>query len=146
MLIYGAYRLSGYSSLMLWLCFFTASLLIAGYTHCSLYSGNSKTALLGSSDDLVVRDPVGFAIRPQMIGYLLLIVELLMLHLGQNRNRRWFLGLPPLFAIWINCHGSFFRALLLLPAWKEVYSDNVSAIFIRSAPSSPRGPSLDSGF
>ena len=31
-LIYGAYRLGGYSSLMLWLCFFTASLLIAGYT------------------------------------------------------------------------------------------------------------------
>ncbi|SRR6266550_227238 len=105
-----------------------------------------RRALLGSSDDLVVRDPAGFAIRPQMIGYLLLIVDLLMLHLGQNRNRRWFLGLPPLFAIWINCHGSFFRALRLLPAWKEVYSDNVSAIFIRSAPSFPRSPSLDSGF
>jgi len=76
-LIYGAYRLSGYSSLMLWLCFFTASLLIAGYTHCSLYSGNSKTALLGSSDDLVVRDR-RLCNSTQMIGYLLLVVELLM--------------------------------------------------------------------
>src|SRR5262249_49154734 len=44
---------------------------------------------------------------PQMIGYLLLIFELLLLHLGQNRDRRWFFGLPVLFAIWINSHGSF---------------------------------------
>src|ERR1700722_15482809 len=29
--IYGAYRWGGYSGLMLWLCFFTALLLIAGY-------------------------------------------------------------------------------------------------------------------
>lgn len=111
-LIYGAYRLGGYSGLMLWLCFFTAALLIAGYTLCSLYSGNSKTALLGALT-IWLFGTIGFAIRPQMIGYLLLVVELLLLHLGQTRNRRWFFGLPPLFAIWINCHGSFFFGLVL---------------------------------
>jgi hypothetical protein len=109
-LIYGTYRLGGYSGLMLWLCFFTAALLIAGYILCSLYSGNSKTALLGALT-IWLFGTIGFAIRPQMIGYLLLIVELLVLHLGQTRNRRWFFGLPPLFAIWINCHGSFFFGL-----------------------------------
>src|SRR5690242_21267506 len=31
LLVYGAYRLGGYSGLMLWLCFFSAALLIAGY-------------------------------------------------------------------------------------------------------------------
>jgi len=144
-LIYGAYRLSGYSSLMLWLCFFTASLLIAGYTHCSLYSGNSKTALLGSSDDLVVRDR-WLCNSTQMIGFLLLVVELLMLHLGQTRNRRWFLDYDRCLPFGLTATALFLRALRLLPAWKEVYSDNVYAIFIRSAPSSPRGPSLDSGF
>jgi hypothetical protein len=111
-LIYGAYRLGGYSGLMLWLCFFTASLLIAGYTLCSLYSGNSKTALLGALT-IWLFGTVGFAVRPQMIGYLFLIFELLLLHLGQTRDRRWFLGLPPLFAIWINCHGSFFFGIAL---------------------------------
>jgi hypothetical protein len=111
-LIYGAYRLGGYSGLMLWLCFFTAALLIAGYTLCSLYSGNSKTAFLGALA-IWLFGTIGFAIRPQMIGYLLLIVELLLLHFGQTRNRRWFFGLPPLFAIWINCHGSFFFGLAL---------------------------------
>ena len=111
-LIYGAYRMGGYSGLMLWLCFFTASLLIAGYILCSLYSGNSKTALFGALT-IWLFGTVGFAVRPQMIGYLLLIVELLLLHLGQTRDRRWFFGLPPLFAIWINCHGSFFFGLAL---------------------------------
>jgi hypothetical protein len=35
--------------------------------------------------------------------------------------------------------------LRLLPGWKQVYSDNVSVVFIRSAPPSPKTQSLDSG-
>lgn len=113
LLIYGAYRLGGYSGLMLWLCFFAALLLIAGYTLCSLYSGNAKTAFIGA---LVIWlfSTSGLAIRPQLIGYLLLVVELLLIHLGSRRSPRWFFGLPPLFALWVNCHGSFFLGLLLL--------------------------------
>jgi hypothetical protein len=114
-LIYGAYRLGGYSGLMLWLCFFTAALLIGGYALCSVYSGNAKVSFLGA---LVVWlfGTVGLAIRPQMIGYLLLIVELLLIHLGKTRHPRWFFALPPLFAVWINCHGSFFLGLILAGA------------------------------
>jgi hypothetical protein len=111
-LIYGAYRWGGYSGLMLWLCFFTATLLIAGYALCSLYSANSKVALMGALT-IWLFGTIGFAIRPHMIGYLLLIVELLLLHLGQTRDRRWFFALPPLFAIWVNSHGSFFLGLVL---------------------------------
>jgi hypothetical protein len=112
-LIYGAYRWVGYSGVMLWLCFFSAALLMAGYVLCSLYSGNSKTAFLGA---LVIWlfSTSGLAVRPQLIGYLLLVLELLLVYLGSTRNPRWFFGLPPLFAIWVNCHGSFFLGLLLL--------------------------------
>lgn len=115
-LIFGAYRLGGYSGLMLGLCFFTAALLIGGYALCSVYSGNAKVSFLGA---IVVWlfGTVGLAIRPQMIGYLLLIVELLLIHLGRTRNPRWFLALPPLFAVWINCHGSFFLGLILAGAF-----------------------------
>ena len=93
MLIYGAYRWGGYSGLMLWLCFFTAVLLITGYILCSLYSGNSKTAFIGALT-IWLFGTVGSAVRPHMIGYLLLVVELLLLHLGQTRNRNWLFGLP----------------------------------------------------
>ncbi len=85
MLIYGAYGWAGYPGLMLWLCFFTSALLIAGYALCSLYSGNAKVGWAGA---LVIWlfASVGYAIRPQMIGYLLLILELLVIHLGRTRN------------------------------------------------------------
>jgi hypothetical protein len=106
-LIYGAYRWSGYSGLMLWLCFFTAALLIAGYALCSLYSGNAKVGFAGAMV-IWLFSTSGVAVRPQVIGYLFLVVELLVVHLGRRRNPRWFFCLPPLFALWVNCHGSFF--------------------------------------
>jgi len=106
-LIYGSYRFGGYSGMMLWLCFFTSALLIAGYVLCSLYSGNVKIGWAGSLA-IWLFATVGYAVRPQMVGYLLLIVEMLVLHLGRTRSTRWFFWLPPIFAIWINCHASFF--------------------------------------
>ncbi len=111
-IIYGAYRFAGYSGLMAWLCLFTAAQLIVGYFLCCLYSGNAKVAFLGSLL-IWLFATVGFSIRPQMIGYLLLTVELVLLHLGRTRNPRWFFALPVLFAFWVNCHGSFFLGLIL---------------------------------
>jgi hypothetical protein len=111
-LIYGAYRWAGDSGLMLWLCFFTTALLIAGYALCSLYSGNVKVGWVGALM-IWLFATVGYAVRPQMIGYLLLIVELTLLHLGRTRSPRWFFWLPPLFAVWVNCHASFFLGIVL---------------------------------
>lgn len=114
-LIYGAYRLDGYTGLMLWLCCFTSALLVAGYVLCSLYSGNAKVSFLGALT-IWFFATIGLAIRPQMIGYLLLVFELLLLHLGRSRSPRWFFALPPLFALWVNCHGSFFLGLIVAAA------------------------------
>jgi hypothetical protein len=111
-LIYGAYKVAGYSGLMAWFCFFTSALLIAGYCLCWLYSGNAKVSFLGALT-IWLFATTGFSIRPQLIGYLLLVIELLLIHLGRTRSPRWFFGLPPLFALWINCHGSFFLGLIL---------------------------------
>ena len=111
-LIYGAYKWGGLSGLMLWLCVLSATLLIAGYGLCWLYSQNAKVAFVGAMT-LWLFGTIGFAIRPQMIGYLLLIIELVLIHLGRTRNPRWFLWLPVLFAVWINCHASFFLGLLV---------------------------------
>lgn len=111
-LIYGAYRLGGYTGLMLWLCFFASAFLIAGYGLCWLYSGNAKVGFLGAMV-IWLFATIGLAIRPQMIGYLLLVFELLLIHSGRTRNPRWFLGLPLLFAVWVNCHGSFLLGLIL---------------------------------
>jgi hypothetical protein len=110
--IYGAYKWGGYSGLMLWLCFFASAILIAGYFLCTLYSGNAKVSFMGALVVFVFAT-VGLSIRPQMIGYLLLIFEMILIHLGRTRNPRWFWCLPPLFAVWVNCHGSFFLGIVL---------------------------------
>lgn len=110
--IYAAYRAGGYSGLMAWLCILSALLLVAGYLLCSVVSGNPKVAFLGVLA-IWLFATVGFAVRPHMIGYVLLLVELLLLHLGRTRNARWFWALPPLFALWVNCHASFFMGMVV---------------------------------
>ena len=96
--IYAAWRLGDYSGLMLWFCTLTAALLAIQYLSCSLYSKNVKVAFLGALVTWFFAT-VGLAIRPQLVGYVLLACELLVLHLGRSRDRRWFLLLPPLFAL-----------------------------------------------
>jgi hypothetical protein len=115
LMLYSVYRWGGYSGLMLWMCLFTAALLIGGYAFCSLYSGNAKVALVGAMT-IWLFGTIGFAVRPHLIGYTLLLIEMTLLHLGRTRNPRWLLGLPPLFLLWVNFHGSFFLGIALAGA------------------------------
>ncbi len=110
--IYGAYKLGGFTGLELLLCALTAILLWAGYLLCTLYSGNSKVGFVGALI-LWMFATVGLSIRAQLIGYILFVLELLLIHLGRTRSTRWFWGLPVLFAVWINCHASFILGLLV---------------------------------
>ena len=110
--MYGAYKAGGFSGLMFLFCCMAAAVLIAGYALCSMYAQNPKVAFLGALT-IFVFATTGFSIRPQLLGYLLLILELILIHLGRSRNPRWFFVLPPLFALWVNCHGSFFLGLVV---------------------------------
>jgi hypothetical protein len=114
--IYLAFLSAGYTGLMIWLCFTTAAVLIAGYILCSLYTRNPKIGFLGA---LVIWffATAGLSVRPQMIGYLCLLLELIVLQLGCTRSYRCFFALPILFAIWINCHSSFFLGLIVAAAF-----------------------------
>jgi hypothetical protein len=111
--IYGAYRLGGDSGMMCWLLVFASLLLVSLYGLACLYSGNAKVSFLGGMIGWYFAT-VGLTIRPLVIGHFLLVVELLLLHLGRTRDRRWFWGLPLLFAIWVNCHGSYAFGLMVL--------------------------------
>jgi hypothetical protein len=110
--IYLAYLWGGYSGLMLWLCLLTIALLVSGYGLCWFYSGNAKVAFVGA---LIIWffATIGFAIRPQMISYLLIVAELVLIHAGRTRNPRWFFWLPVVFIIWINCHASFILGIVV---------------------------------
>jgi hypothetical protein len=105
-----AWKLNGYTGLMLWLCAVTSLLMLESYLLCALHSGSYKAAFWGGVI-VWLFSTVGLTMRPHMIGYLLLVCELLILHLGRSRSPRWFLLLPLLFALWINFHSSFFLGL-----------------------------------
>ena len=111
--LYAAWKYGGYTGLMVLFVWLTSALLIAAYALCAIYSGNAKVALLGALT-VWFFGTVGLALRPHMIGFLLLTCELLVLHLARSRNVRWAYLLPPLFAVWINCHGSFILGLMVL--------------------------------
>ncbi|HEV2484240.1 MAG TPA: hypothetical protein VGT08_01805 [Terracidiphilus sp.] len=110
--IYGAYLCGGCSGMMLWLSAMSALLLVAGYGLCWLYSGNAKVAFVGA---LIIWffATIGFSIRPQMISYILLVAELLLIYAGRTRNPRWFFWLPVVFIVWINCHASFILGIVV---------------------------------
>jgi hypothetical protein len=110
--IYGAYRAGGYPGLML--CFAAAASLLFTlvYVLCYQASGSALAAFAGAVCAWLFAT-VGMAIRPLLLGNLFLAIELIVLEAGK-RNRRWFWALPPLFAIWVNCHGSYFFGLGVL--------------------------------
>jgi len=110
--IYAAYHLGGYSGLMLWLAGLTSILLGLSYFLCYRYCRNALVSLLGALCVLFF-GTVGLAVRPLLLGNTFLVVELILLTLG-TRNRRWLWALPPLFAVWVNCHGSYFFGMAVL--------------------------------
>ena len=110
--IYAAYRMGGYSGLMLWLATLSSLLLILVYFLCYQCCGNALVSFLGGLCAWFFAT-VGLAIRPMLPGYVFLVVELLVLERGRQ-NRRWLWMLPPLFGVWVNCHGSYFFGMGVL--------------------------------
>jgi hypothetical protein len=76
------------------------------YALCYRYCGNAPMSMLGGFLAFFF-GTIGFAVRPQMIGYALLALELLLMERAWSGRPRVLWWLPPLFAIWVNCHGSW---------------------------------------
>lgn len=90
-----------------------AGVLLALYALASLRCHNSKAAFVATAVVLPLAS-VSFSVRPQMLGYLFLILTLIILErFRQGRTRALWL-LPPLFLVWVNTHGTFFIGLCAL--------------------------------
>jgi hypothetical protein len=84
--------------------------MLALYAFTTLRSGNSKAGFLASMV-LCSLAFASFTLRPQMLGYLFLVLTLIALErFRQGKHHAvWFL--PALFLIWINTHGSWIIGL-----------------------------------
>lgn len=111
--IYWAYVAGGYRGLMMWLCVLASLIFVLVFVLCWLQTRNALVSFLGGLIAWFF-GTIGLAIRPLIIGHLFLVLELLILELGRNRDRRWLWCLPPLFGVWANSHGTYFFGMGVL--------------------------------
>lgn len=125
-------RLGGVVALDALLIALAGIIMLALYGLATLRSGNSKAAFLVS----VAICSVAFAsfnMRPQMFGYLFLILVLIVLE-SFRKGISWPLWLLPLiFLAWVNTHGSFIIGLgvlvvYLLSGWKAFQLGSIEAL------------------
>ena len=100
------YRPGGVVSLCVFLIAFGSVILLSLYWLGTVRSGNSKASFV-STLFLASLAFASFTLRPQMFGYLFLILTLLVLE-KYRQGVSWPLWtLPLIFLAWVNTHGSF---------------------------------------
>ena len=113
--LYATWHYFGYAGLQLWLCLGASGIVVLTYLLCYRYCGDANVAMLGGFLAFFFGS-IGFSIRPQAVGYLLLTVELLLLQRAFSGKPRTLWSMPALFALWVNCHGSYPLGLAILVA------------------------------
>jgi hypothetical protein len=76
------------------------------YYYAYLRCGNSKAACAATATTLPIAGAI-FTLRPQLLGYVFLLVTLILLERFRQGHRKAIWFLPPLFMIWVNTHGTF---------------------------------------
>src|SRR5579863_2473962 len=109
-LLGGMYRLGGLRGLELTSLILGSAILIALYTLAAMRSGNSKAAFVATAA-VFVMTVVSFNLRPQMLGYLFLILTLIILQRFRRGKRRAMWALPILMVVWVNVHPSWIIGL-----------------------------------
>lgn len=105
-----SYRLGGLRGLEAQDLILGSAILIALYTLCAIRSGNSKAAFVATGTVFLLAS-VSFNLRPQMLGYLFLILTLIVLERYRQGHHRGVWLLPPLMLVWVNSHGSWIIGL-----------------------------------
>jgi hypothetical protein len=90
-----------------------AAILIALYVFVTLRCGNSKAAMMVCAVHLPFVHMVA-SMRPQIFGYLFLVLTLIALERFREGRTGTLWLLPPLFLVWVNTHGSFVLGLFAL--------------------------------
>jgi hypothetical protein len=99
-------RLAGIRGLDALLILLGFAVLAALYALATIRSGNAKAGFATTAVLIMLATP-SFSLRPQMLGYLFLILTLIALELFRQGKRTALWFLPALFLLWVNSHGSF---------------------------------------
>jgi len=112
-----AYRAAGLRGLMALLVIASGAVLLLIYYYAYLCSGKIKGSFIASTLLLPLTASF-FSLRPQLFGYILLLVSLICLeHFRQDRAKALWI-LPVVFLVWVNTHGTFvFGLVLVVISW-----------------------------
>ncbi|MCL5670789.1 MAG: hypothetical protein M1423_05755 [Acidobacteria bacterium] len=91
----------------------TSVILILVYYFASLRSRSSKAGFAAT----ILITPLAaicFTLRPQLLGYIYLVITLICLERYRQGLQKSLWILPPLFLIWVNTHGSFILGFCML--------------------------------
>jgi hypothetical protein len=105
-LIASVARLAGLQGLDALLIGLGSAVMLAIYAYATLRSSNSKAGLVVAAVLFVLAN-ASFSLRPQMLGYLFLVLTLIALERFRQGKPRSLYFLPLLFLAWVNTHGSF---------------------------------------
>ncbi len=111
-----AARLGGLRGLDLLFIVLAAAVVLALYYLASLCSGNSKAGFVAAAMLYLLAIP-SFSLRPQMFGYLFLVIMLIVLERFRRGMRGALWLLPFLFLIWVNTHASWIIGLGVLAGY-----------------------------
>jgi hypothetical protein len=105
-----AHRVGGLRGMDVLLVLLGSAVMLALYYYATLRCQNSKAGFIAVAA-LFPLASVSFSLRPQMIGYLFLVMTLIAMERFRQGMYRaaWFL--PILFLLWVNTHGSFIIGL-----------------------------------
>jgi hypothetical protein len=101
-----ASRLAGLEGLMCLVLLMSGAYILLVYYYAYLNCRNSIAAFLGCVALLPLASSF-FTLRPQMLGYIFLVVTLIILERSRQGHQRALWLLPALFLIWVNTHGTF---------------------------------------
>jgi hypothetical protein len=101
-----AQRIGGLRGLDALLIGLGCAVMLAVYAFATIRTGNSKAGFAAAAILLILARP-SFSLRPQMFGYLFLVLTLIALELFRQGKRGALWGLPLLMLAWVNIHGSW---------------------------------------
>jgi hypothetical protein len=105
-----ANSVAGLTGLEIILILVGSSVVLALYSFATLRTGNSKAGFIAAAT-LSILAVLSFSLRPQMLGYLFLILTLIALERFRQGKRGSLWLLPLLMLVWVNTHGSWIVGL-----------------------------------
>lgn len=109
-LLASVFRVAGVRGLYVLLVVLGSAIILGLCRLATIRSGNSKAGIAAAAALLLLAYTC-YSVRPQMMGYVFLIVTMIALEMFR-RGRKWALWvLPPLFLVWVNTHGSWIIGL-----------------------------------